>query len=144
MVKVSDPWGAFGSGMLPANPPETWMVLLRVFTLEVLPALPAVDCCASTLPELCDSGICWALGVDDAPSWEKPGWHTNSPVAITRLSTSRCFLGRLVFISALANKRCSGLFSILSARCSGGRLLAGSVFVQQKGAQEHADRQPGE
>src|ERR1700684_3555775 len=114
-----------------------------VFTLEVLPALPAVDCCAFTPPAFCDSGTCRALGVEGAPSWAALSRHANPPV-ITRLSTSSCFLGRLVFISALANKRCSGLFSILSARCSGGRLLAGSVFVQQKGAQEHADRQPGE
>src|ERR1700722_6188246 len=110
------------------------MVLLIVFTLEVLPALPAVDCCASTLPVFCDSGTCRALGVDGAPTWATLSRHTNPP-GITRLSTSSCFLGPLVFISAL---------NILSARCSGGRLLAGFVLVHQKGAQEHAGRQPGE
>src|ERR1700677_2435584 len=118
MVRVSDPWGAFGSGMLPAKVPETWMVLLRVFTLEVLPALPAVDCCASTLPAFCGRGTCWALGVDGAASWATLSRHTNPPV-ITRLSKSNCFLGRVVFISA---------------RSLRGRVLAGSVLAQHKGA----------
>src|ERR1700728_1919736 len=124
MVRVSDPWGAFGSGMLPAKLPETWMVLLRVFTLEVLPALPAVDCCASTLPPPCDSGTCWTLGVDDAPSCEKPGQQANPPVSITRLAASRCFPNRLVFISACENKQCSSLLSIVSAPFPGRRSLA--------------------
>ena len=93
------------------------MVLLRVFTLEVLPALPVVDCCASTLPAFCGSGTCWALGVDDAPSCDKPGRQANPTVSITRLTASRCFLE----------------FNI-SARFPDRRTLTGSVLVQQKGA----------